>query len=153
RLLVQQKEDRGAGISTAHSPAAPAAAPAAAREPGPEGMMGMSMSMHIDILQIYRYMSSPRLAEAVHAPDTLWQQRDEQRLRQTDHVQVVPVDLLDQRRPEALDRVGAGAALPLPAGHVVGEVARVERSEGDARHLLVHLLPGRSDQREAGDDL
>ena len=54
-----------------------------------------------------------RSAEAVDAGETLGEQPDEQRGREADDVQVVALDPLDERGAEALDRVGAGAALPL----------------------------------------
>jgi len=77
----------------------------------------------------------------------------EQRRRQADDVEVVALDPLDESRAPALDRVAACAALPLGARHVPGDVARRQLAEGDERHLAVHLLPRRREQRQAGDDL
>ena len=52
---------------------------------------------------------SRRAGEAVR------EQSHEQRGRQADDVQVVALDPLDEGGAEALDRVAAGAALPLAA--------------------------------------
>ena len=68
-------------------------------------------------------------AEAVDAGETLGQQAHEQRGREADDVEVVALDPLDEAAPTALDRVAAGAALPLAVAEVVREVARVERAE------------------------
>src|SRR5581483_7959252 len=73
--------------------------------------------------------------------------------RQADHVEVVAVDPLDERGADALDRIGAGAALPLAGRDVGRDVARVERPEHDARDLVLDLLPGRGPQTQPGDDL
>ena len=45
--------------------------------------------------------------------NALGEEPREQRARQADHVEVVALDPLDEARAEALDRVGAGAPLPL----------------------------------------
>ena len=51
--------------------------------------------------------------------EPLGEQADEQRAGKPDDVQVVALDPLDERRAEPLDRVGAGAPLPLAARQVV----------------------------------
>ena len=71
---------------------------------------------------------------------------------QADDVEVVALDPLDESGALPLDRVAARASLPLPARHVPGDVARRQLAERDARHLAVHLLPRRREQRQAGDD-
>ena len=71
-------------------------------------------------------------AEAVGAREALREDADEQRGRQADDVQVVALDPLDERGAAALDRVAAGASLPLAERQVRGEVARRQGPEGDA---------------------
>ena len=56
-----------------------------------------------------------RSAEAVPAGEALCEDSDEQRSREPYDVEEVAVDPLDERRAEPLDRIGAGAALPLAA--------------------------------------
>ena len=51
--------------------------------------------------------------------EALGEQADEQRRRQADDVEVVALDPLDEARAEALDRVRAGASLPLAAATYV----------------------------------
>src|SRR4051794_4867173 len=97
--------------------------------------------------------SMTRLPEAVEPGEPLREQADEERRWQPDDVQVVAVDRLDERGAAALDRVAAGASLPLRLRHVVRDVARVERAERDPRHRVVELLPRVRAQAEPGDDL
>ena len=58
---------------------------------------------------------SDRLADGQHFGRVGLEQRDEERAREADDVQVVALDPLDQSTPVTLDRVGARAALPLAA--------------------------------------
>ena len=69
------------------------------------------------------------LAEAVGAREALREQPHEQSPGQADDVQVVALDPLDEARAEALDRVPAGATLPLAAREVVRD-ARAASSAG-----------------------
>src|SRR5262249_13793635 len=93
------------------------------------------------------------LAEAVHAGKVLGQEPDQQGARETDDVEVVAFDPLDERGAEPLDRVGTGAVAPLAASKVVRDVGVVERTEGDERRFGVELLPGSPPQAEPRDDL
>ena len=68
----------------------------------------------------------------------------EQRRRQADDVQVVALDPLDERRAATLDRIAAGASLPLPERDVGREVARRELAERDGRRLVLDELPSRA---------
>src|SRR5207244_2718372 len=92
-------------------------------------------------------------AESVKPCKARREQLYEQCGREADDVEVVALDAFDERRAETLDRVAAGAALPLARGDVRGDVPRVERAKGDACRLGVELLPARSDEAEPGDDL
>src|SRR5207244_12699859 len=84
----------------------------------------------------------PGSAEAVRAREAFRQEADQQRDREADDVQVVALDRADERRTQALDRVGAGAALPLAARDVVAEITRRQRPEGHpGRRVLEHLPP------------
>ena len=56
------------------------------------------------------------------------EERDEERTGKPDDVEVVTLDPLDEAAAEALDRVGAGTPLPLPARRVCGDgVVREQR--------------------------
>src|SRR5919204_2171475 len=90
-----------------------------------------------------------RLAEAVGPREALRQEADEQGSRQSDDVQVIAVDALDQRRAEPLDRVAARARVPLSASDVVSDVARRHLTERHARDLTATLLPRARQQTEA----
>src|SRR4051794_987008 len=94
-----------------------------------------------------------RLAEAVAAGEARGEQPDERRGGKPDDVEVVPLDPLDERRSEPLDRIRAGAALPLAGGDVCGAVGGCERPEGHPRRLRVDLLPRAGAEAEARDDL
>src|SRR5688572_7075069 len=98
-----------------------------------------------------RTWSTPS-AEAVRAREALREEADEQRRRQADDVQVVALDLLDEGGAAALDRIPAGASLPLAVRQVVGELTRRELPEGDARGVVLDDLPARREQAEARDD-
>ena len=52
---------------------------------------------------------------------------DEERARKPDDVEVVALDALDEAAAEALDRVRAGAPLPLAARDVRGDELRREQ--------------------------
>src|SRR5205085_4969672 len=91
--------------------------------------------------------------DAVRPCEALREEADQQRGRKTDHVQVVALDALDEARAQALDRVRARAALPLAARDIHRDVARGQRTEGDASDLVAKLLPARRDQTEPRDDL
>src|SRR5438876_12149964 len=75
-------------------------------------------------------------AEAVHAREALGEQAHQERAGKPDHVQVVAFDALDERGADALDRVRAGSALPLPCPYVRRDIARVERTEPDRSDLV-----------------
>ena len=79
--------------------------------------------------------------------------RDEERAREPDDVEVVAVDPLDEAAAEALDRVRAGAALPLPARDVGGDRLCCQKPEGHIGQLVRddHVLVG-AEQAEPGDD-
>src|SRR5262252_4743976 len=97
-------------------------------------------------------MRLPNLAEPVDTWESRREKTDEERPRQSDDVQEVALDPLDETRPETLDRVTARAPLPLPRCDVVTELARRELAERHERRLGVELLPGRGPQAEPGDD-
>ena len=63
----------------------------------------------------------------------LAQHLDQQRDRQADHVEEASLDARHERRPGLLDRVAAGAALPLAARHVLVDRRAVERAEAHRR--------------------
>ncbi len=65
-----------------------------------------------------RAVSRGALTAAVATGEARGEERDEQGHRQADDVQVVALDTLDERCAAALNRVGAGAALPLPGRDV-----------------------------------
>src|SRR5688500_10706783 len=89
------------------------------------------------------------LPEAVGAREALGEDPDEQRSRQTDDVQIITVDLLDERGAAALDRVAAGTSLPLAVRHVVRELPRRQLAEADAGRVVLEDLPARRDEAEA----
>src|SRR5450759_5236322 len=81
------------------------------------------------------------------------ERRQQGRHRQADDVEVVAVDTLDERRPDSLDSVGAGALAPLAAGDVARDVPGAERPKGDARDGVRGLGALRRAQVEAAVDL
>ena len=89
------------------------------------------------------------LAEAVRAREALGEQAHEQGAREADDVQVVAVDPLDEAGAEALDRVRAGAALPLARSRRTRRVAR-RRARGRSRASTScsTLLPRRASSRQ-----
>src|SRR5947209_12218798 len=92
-------------------------------------------------------------AEAVRAGEPRREQADEKGRGEADDVQVVAFDALDEARAEPLDRIRARTAFPLARREVVGEVARRQLPERDARRLGRELLPLRGAQAETRDDL
>src|SRR5437868_3849863 len=97
--------------------------------------------------------SAIALTKAVQPREALGEERDERRRGETDDVEVVALDALDERGAAPLNRVPAGAAFPLARRELPREVARAQGTEGDERRLRADLLPRRSAQAEAGDDL
>src|SRR5688572_27935623 len=80
------------------------------------------------------------------------EERDEKRARQTDDVEVVAFDPLDETAAEALDRIRAGTALPLPAREIrLDELGR-ERPEGHSGPLVAHQLEGGAEQAQPRND-
>src|SRR5262245_38724390 len=73
------------------------------------------------------------LAEAVRAWEAGRQEVHEEPRWEADDVQVIALDALHQGRAQALDRIAARPVLPLAAAHVVRQVARCQRPEGDPR--------------------
>src|SRR4051794_11035043 len=71
--------------------------------------------------------------------DEVEQRRD----GQADDVEVIPVDLLDERGAAALDRVAPGPLTPLARGEVALEQARIVRAEGHlgGGEARTHVLP------------
>src|SRR5262245_54156207 len=61
------------------------------------------------------------------------EQPEEQRARETDDVEVVAFDPLDEAAAEPLDRVRAGPPLPLAARDVRRDRVLADGSEGDER--------------------
>src|SRR5207247_10537459 len=94
-----------------------------------------------------------RSAQAVGAREALREQADEDRRREADDVEVVALDPLHEGGATALDGLAAGAALPLAARDVRGQVARRQRPERDPRLVVCDRLPAPRDEREARDDL
>src|SRR5436189_225416 len=93
-----------------------------------------------------------RLAEAVGAREALREETHEARRGQADDIQVVPLDRPDERCAPSLDRVRAGAPLPLAGGEVGREVARRQLAERDARALVLDFFPARGQEAKAGHD-
>jgi Rod binding domain-containing protein len=60
RLLVEQQEDRGADVSPAHAPAAPAAASSVTAERRPNTMVEMMMSHAVILHDISLSVKSAR---------------------------------------------------------------------------------------------
>src|SRR5436190_14848253 len=94
-----------------------------------------------------------RSADAVVAGEARGEEADQEGSREADHVQVVAFGALDERGAEALDRIRAGAVLPLAARDVGGDVARGHGAERHAGDLVLDLLPAGRDQTEPRDDL
>ena len=75
----------------------------------------------------------------------LGEQADEQRAGQTDDVQVVALDPLDEAAAEPLDRVGAGAALPLAAARRRRRCRAASASrKRDGGRVVLDDLPARA---------
>ncbi len=77
---------------------------------------------------------------------------DQERTGQTDDVEVVAVDPRDEAATEALDRVAAGATLPLPAVEVQLELGSGDGAKRHLRHRVLDDGESRAEQAEAGDD-
>src|SRR5438477_6671932 len=97
-------------------------------------------------------MPVPNLAEPVHTWETRGEKSDEKRAGQTDDIEEVAFDPLDETRTQALDRVPAGASLPLARADVMRQLARRQLAERHERRLGVKLLPGSGSQAKPGDD-
>src|SRR6266508_6626 len=92
-------------------------------------------------------------ADAVEAREAFGQEADEEGGGETDHVQVVAFDPLDERGAESLDRVRARAVLPFARRDVRSEIASRQGPERDTGDLVVKLLPAGGDEAEPRDDL
>src|SRR5436305_1716883 len=82
-------------------------------------------------------------ASLVRSKTTLagvFQHPDEFRHRQTDHVPEIAVDAVDEGRASPLDRIAAGAALPLARREIRRDLVRVQTAEADPRHGRRGLL-------------
>src|SRR4051812_23018073 len=67
--------------------------------------------------------------EAVRTGEALREQPHEERGRQAHHVQVVTLDATDERGAAALDRIAAGAPLPLAERDIDAELPRGQFAE------------------------
>src|SRR5262249_34969111 len=97
--------------------------------------------------------SARALAIPVRTREAAGEQIDKDRGREADHVQVVALDPLDERGPEALDRIAAGTIAPLLAHDVEAELPRGQRPERHAGDCVPHLFPRGSQQAKTRDDL
>src|SRR5580765_3530078 len=93
-----------------------------------------------------------RSAEAVDAGEALREQPHEQRGRQAHDVEVVTLDATDERSTPALDRIAAGAPLPLPERDIGAELPRGQLSELHPGRLVLDVLPPGCEQTEPRDD-
>src|SRR5207248_596922 len=81
------------------------------------------------------------------------EQLERETQRQPHHPEKVSADPLDQRRPLALDRVGAGLVERLPRGHVRGDLFVREPPKRHVRHVERVLDPPILCHRDRGHDL
>ena len=79
------------------------------------------------------------------------EQRNEQRAREPDDVEVVPLDALDETTAETLDRIPPGPAFPLAAFEVGLEGLAAQGAKGHRRELVLDGHEVRTQQAEAGD--
>src|SRR5262249_47203051 len=77
----------------------------------------------------------------------------EERSRQADDVEVIALDLFYEACSAALDGVAAGAVSPFAELDVGGDLAVVPGAERDVRDRVADLLPGRTSEAQAGDDV
>ena len=76
------------------------------------------------------------------------EEREEERAREPDDVQIVALDPLDETSAEPLDRVPAGPALPLPALQVRRDELVGEPPERDGGDLVHDHVEFRAEQAE-----
>src|SRR6266576_3876264 len=85
-----------------------------------------------------------RSTEAVDPGKTLGKEPDEQRCRQSDHIQVVALDGADESRAAPLDRVPARPSLPLAGRDIRAQLSRRQLAKRHPGRLVFDVFPARS---------